>query len=163
MTPAAHAGRVFLGTESGRFLALDLATGSPAWTTKGPSKYVVTVPVVAFGRVFVGDRGIAGERVGAVNAFDEASGELVGSTEFGATGFSTPGVVADEGGGRRIISGFGRSVALFDATTGERAVEPDIVTGQNAFGSPTVVGDTIYFGNLDGHFYAHDLVTGALR
>lgn len=162
-TPAAHGGRVFLGTERGRFLAVELATGRPAWVKKGPSTYVVTRPVVAFGKVFVGDRGVAGLRTGAVNAFDVTNGDLVWSTEFGATGFSTPGVVVDESGGQRIVAGFGRSVALFDAKTGERATEPEIVTGQNAFGSPTVVGDTIYFGNLDGHLYAHDLVTGALR
>lgn len=162
-TPAAHGGRVFLGTERGRFLAVELATGRPAWVNKGPSSYVVTSPVVAFGKVFVGDRGVAGLRTGAVNAFDVANGDLAWSTEFGATGFSTPGVVVDDRGGQRIVAGFGQSVALFDVKTGERAAEPEIATGRNAFGSPTVVGDTIYFGNLDGHLYAHDLVTGALR
>lgn len=162
-TPAAHGGRVFLGTERGTFLALDLATGRPVWTRAGRAKYMVTVPVVAFGSVFVGDRGIEGERAGAVNAFDAASGELRWSTVFGATGFSTPGVVRGPAGGARIVAGFGRSVAFFDAETGERAAEPAIRTGPNAFGSPTVVGDTLYFGNLDGHLYAHDVATGALR
>jgi outer membrane protein assembly factor BamB len=163
MTPAALGDRVFLGTEHGRFLALDVATGQPAWTHEGQSKYSVTVPVVVSGKVIVGDRGIRGVRSGAVLAFDASSGKPLWSTEFGATGFSAPGVVVDPSGGTQIVAGFGRSVALFDVQTGARAAAPDIRTGANAFGSPTAVGDTIYFGNLDGRLYAHDAATGALR
>ena len=35
-------------------------------------------------------------------------------------------------------------------------------TGTNAFGSPTVVGDSLVFGNLDGTLYVHDLERGKL-
>jgi len=163
MTPAADGDRVYLGTASGRFLALAVETGESAWVHEGQADYLVTSPVVVSGRVFVGDRGVRGVRSGAVNAFDAKSGALLWSTEFGATGFSTPGVVRDASGAERLVAGFGRSVALFDTRTGARLAEPAIQTGANAFGSPTVIGDTICFGNLDGHFYAHDLVTGALR
>lgn len=50
-----------------------------------------------------------------------------------------------------------------DASTGEISPTPRIRTGANAFGSPTVVGETLYFGNLDGHLYAHDLKSGDLE
>jgi outer membrane protein assembly factor BamB len=163
MTPAAHGGRVFLGTEGGRFLALDAASGAIVWAHEGDSKYSVTAPVVAHGRVVCGDRGIQGHRSGAVHAFDPVTGAVLWSTVFGATGFSTPGVVEEAGQPPRIVAGFGRSVALFDLASGQRLAVPEIQTGQNAFGSPTQVGDTLCFGNLDGRFYVHDLATGALR
>ena len=158
MTPAVAAGKVFFGSSSGKFLALDLKTGGKAWTYEGQAQFGWTSPVAAFGKVFVGDRGIRNGRRGAINAFDQASGKLVWSTVFGATGLSTPGV-----GEGFIVAGFGRTVGKFDASTGEISPTPRIRTGANAFGSPTVVGETLYFGNLDGHLYAHDLKSGDLN
>ena len=164
MVPAAHNGSVFVGTKEGKFIALDIATGKTSWTHVGKAEFGWTDPIVAFDKVIVGDRGVPYEglvtmfssRRGAVNAFDIRTGEPLWSTRFGATGFSNPS--ATDG---HIVGGFGKTAALFDEKTGK--IVKRILTGRNPFGSPTVVGETFYFGNLDGHLYAHDIETGELK
>jgi outer membrane protein assembly factor BamB len=160
MAPASANGRVFFGTKTGIATALTLATGEVAWTTSTKAEFGWSDPVVAFEKVWMADRGRRDEeqRPGAVNAFDVATGRLVSSEVFGATGCSAPGVAGDA-----VFAGFGRRVAFFDAVNGRRRDTPSIRTGANAFGSPTLVGNTVYFGNLDGNFYAHDATTGALK
>lgn len=158
MTPATDGERVYVGTADGFVVGLDLHTGKEIWRYESGAEFGTTSPVVDRGVLFLADRGVRSGRKAACNAFDAATGKLLWSTQFGATGFSKPHPHGD-----RVWAGFGVRVASFDRRTGELDREHAIRTGSNAFGLPGVVGDVIAFGNLDGNFYVHDLATGALR
>jgi outer membrane protein assembly factor BamB len=157
MTPAADGKRVFVGTEAGRVVALELASGDIAWERQIGAQLGWSAPVVDAGTLFVADRGDDLRR-GALNALDAATGEPRWATVFGATGFSQPSPHEGE-----VWAGFGTTVARFDRKTGKLDREHAIHTGSNPFGRPAVVGDAIAFGNLDGSFYVHDRASGALR
>ena len=158
VVPAVANELVFFGTRGGAFMALDLRVGTERWRHVGEGHFGSTNPVAAGGKIFVGDRGIRGVRAGSIHCFDQLTGKKKWSRPFGATGLSTPGIMPGE-----ILVGYGRSVAAYDAQTGRRSRRPRIRCGPNAFGSPTLVGDTIYYGNLDGHLYAHDLESSELK
>ena len=158
MTPAVADGLVYVGTSRGMFQALNAETGEPEWTVEdGNGAFGWSNPLADGGAVYCADRGIKGERKGALHAFDGKTGEVLWTSPFGATGFSKPFATKDE-----IFAGFGRYVARFDRKTGEIDQSTLVRTSPNAFGSPTVVGKRIYFGNLDGHLYAHRLKGGKL-
>lgn len=158
MTPAVADGFVYFGTSKGAFHALSAETGEPEWTAEeGLGEFGWTHPVAEDGAVYCADRGIRGERKGALIAFDGKSGEILWSSPFGATGFSKPFVTKKE-----IIAGFGKYVARFDRKTGKIDEGTMVRTSPNAFGSPTAFGKRLYFGNLDGHLYAHRLKGGKL-
>lgn len=173
MTPAVSEGVVLVGTNRGVFQALDRDSGEPVWTVEELGEFGWTHPVARDGVVYVGDRGRrdgpgevgfnqstigrTGSRSGALHAFDVRTGDHRWGRTFGATGLSRP-FVAENG----VFAGFGRYVARFDLESGEIDEETPVFTGANAFGSPTVVGGRLYFGNLDGHLYVHDLTDGAL-
>jgi outer membrane protein assembly factor BamB len=173
MTPASDDQHVYVGTRAGSFHALARDTGEPVWTQEGHGPFGWTDPVVADGHVYVGDRGLGGSiqrgefgrdvrelespRGGALFAFEASSGRLLWGRSFGATGLSRPFVWKKE-----ILAGFGRFVGRFDRETGAIEASRSIRTGTNPFGSPTVVGERLYFGNLDGHLYVHDLASGKL-
>jgi len=150
VAPAISEGRVFLGSWDGRFFALSLKDGAPIWSFKGEDAFGWTDPVVAFGKVFVGDRG------GVVHAFGAADGREAWKRVSGATGLSDPGIFPGH-----ILVGFGRTVLTLDEARGI-ADRRRFRTGLNPFGSPTIVGKTLYFGNLDGNLYAFDYASETL-
>lgn len=174
MTPAVANGLVFAGTSTGVFQALDAATGEPAWTAEGFGPFAASNPIVRNGVVYVGDRGLDrgterapfnsstidldSSRSGALLAFDAETGEQRWGRTFGATGLSDPFVSK-----KAVFAGFGKVVAQFDRETGEIDKGSMVHTGRNPFGSPTVIGERLYFGNLDGHLYVHRLEGGALE
>src|SRR5580700_864243 len=77
---AAYNGKLYLGTLDGRLIALDAATGKPAWevrTTPEGTRYTITgAPRIVKGKVLIGNAG--GEMVvrGFVSAYDADSGKL---------------------------------------------------------------------------------------
>jgi outer membrane protein assembly factor BamB len=150
---------VLFGTWAGKFYAYDL-DGNELWCHRGAHPFGYSDPAVAFGKVFVGDRG------GVVNALDLYDGSLIWKYKSGSTGLSTPGI----GKGRNFVGtgcifvGFGKVVVILDEMTGEPDPKRRLFrTGLNPFGTPTLVGDTLYFGNLDGHLYAFDFNTGRYK
>ena len=146
MTPAIAGGNALFGAKDGRFHAVVMQNGQKVWTYQGERPFGWTDPVAAFGKVFVGDRG------GFINAIDLKKGTLVWSLESGATGLSTPGVFPGN-----LLVGFSRFVATIDVKKGKfDQSKQGFKTDSNPFGSPTRVGRTLYFGNLDGHLYAFD-------
>ena len=173
MTPAVDDERVYVGTLAGSFHALNLHDGQVLWTHESPSSFQISSPAVSRGVVYVGDRGVGessrsedfnascddveGDRAGALHAFDAVTGTHLWGRIFGVTGLSRPSPTEEY-----VLAGFGRSVARFDLATGEIDVPKIIRTGTNPFGSPTLIGDRIYFGNLDGSLYVHRLKSGNL-
>ncbi len=173
MIPACRMDRVFFGAEGGAFFALRLANGEEIWRVDTGGWLGRTHPVSLGGQVVFADRGSAATRPGQrpepgvvgrkgeLRSLSFLDGRELWKTGFGATGFSTPGV----GHGLRgwfLVGGYGTVVARFDFTTGMPDERHVVRTGRNAFGSPTVVGDSLVFGNLDGNLYVHDLETGVL-
>ncbi len=152
MTPALADGKVLFGAWNRKFYAYDL-DGNELWCHQGMHPFASSDPAVAFGKVFVGDRG------GVINALDLDDGSLIWKHECRASGLSTPGI-----GKGCIFVGFGRVVVILDERTGEPDPKQRLfTTGRNPFGTPTLVEDTLYFGNLDGHLYAFDFQTGRYK
>ncbi len=146
MTPAIADGKVLFGAYNSIFYALHIDSGEEIWTYEGDRPFGTNDPVVVKGKIFVGNRG------GVINALDLKKGTLLWKFETGVTGLSTPGIVPGN-----VIVGFSKFVGTLDQKTGK----PDpkrrsFKTKFNPFGSPTLVGDTLYFGNLDGHLYAYE-------
>jgi alcohol dehydrogenase (cytochrome c)/quinohemoprotein ethanol dehydrogenase len=78
---AAWKGRLYLGTLDGRLIALDAATGKPAWevVTIDPTQpYTITAaPRVIKGKVIIGNGGAEMGVRGYVSAYDAETGKLV--------------------------------------------------------------------------------------
>ena len=158
MVPASDGTRIFFGTTAGDVLALDAGTGKVMWKVTEPGTiFRSSSPVVIDGRVVIGDRGVRRQRRGRVHCYDAKSGKQAWAYDFGMTGLSTPGH-ADGA----LLLGYGRVLATVALADG-RPAAPPIPTGINAFGSPTLVGETIYFGNLDGNLYAYDRKSRRLK
>ena len=73
-------GRVFVGTQDGRLIALDAASGKPVWsvltTQPGDVRFISGAPRTFGGRVIIGHAGAdGGPTRGYVTAYDEASGK----------------------------------------------------------------------------------------
>jgi quinohemoprotein ethanol dehydrogenase len=78
---AAWGSRVFVGTLDGRLIALDRATGLPAWsvqTTDPSQRYTITgAPRVVAGKVIIGNGGGEMGVRGYVSAYDAADGKML--------------------------------------------------------------------------------------
>ncbi|MFT4027079.1 MAG: PQQ-dependent dehydrogenase, methanol/ethanol family [Novosphingobium sp.] len=72
-------GRVYVGTQDGRLVAIDAASGKPAWTTRtfGPDDpaYISGAPRVFDGKVLIGAGSTTGAMRGYVAAYDARSGK----------------------------------------------------------------------------------------
>ena len=158
MVPAAASGHVFVGAGDGRFLSINIETGTEAWSYEGEGQFGHTSPVFVDGMVVVGDRGVSGGRRGAVIALDAKTGQKKWETGFGATGLSTPGVTKGA-----VFAGFGKTVGFFNLKDGKLQSKPRIRCGANAFGSPTIIGKHLLYGHLDGNLYVHDAKSGKIE
>jgi RNA polymerase sigma-70 factor (ECF subfamily) len=164
--PACAGGRAFFGTEGGRFFAVDLRTGERVWQTDAGSPGW-SMPVVSGKRVLVADRGVAAwERGGGpsqgpepcyLHAFDAGSGRVLWRSELEG---SSLGLGLCPSG---LYGGFAGEVALFDLRSGKRHPRERIETDGRAAGAPAVVGESLVFGDLDGHLYVYELGTSNLR
>jgi quinohemoprotein ethanol dehydrogenase len=76
---AVREGRVYVGTLDGRLIALDAGTGKPVWsvsTLEGQRPYVITgAPLVAAGKVLIGNAGAEYGVRGYVTAYDARTGK----------------------------------------------------------------------------------------
>jgi outer membrane protein assembly factor BamB len=171
MIPCAEGKRVFVGTQAGFLLALDLDSGAEIWRIANDGIFGFANPVAARGLVLVADRGNRGRaqrddqtsgvrgstvdtstpRGAFMHAYDAKTGAERWRMELRATGCSTPGI-----GRTFAVAGFRDVVARFDIMTGQFGLWKWVPTGRNAFGSPTMVGDELVYGNLDGHLYVYD-------
>ena len=171
-TPAVQGNTAWIGTNGGKLIALDLATGKPRWQfeTKGP---IHASPAVADGLVFCNSYD------GNLYAIDAETGAKRWS--FSAPGerrFEAPGLHGasprtqtfwdpfDPFASRPAIangfvyfgSGNGNVYAL-DAATG--SLKWKFATGNVVHASPAIAGGNLYVGSFDSVLYALDAATGA--
>ncbi len=173
-SPTVHAGRIYVGSDDGKFYCLDLATGSEKWSFTTGS-LVRSSAAVSEGSVWFASFD------GNVYCLDADSGALrwkfatAGERKFSARGIhsylpktqdipdfwdlwqSSP-IVAE--GLVHIGSGDGNVYAL-DARTGEKKWA--FATGGVVHSSPALAGGLLYIGSFDRKLYALDARTGALR
>lgn len=129
-----HDGAVLFGSDDGNVYSVDAASGRQRWMMRTGGP-VASTPAVAGGKVFV----VSDD--GRLYALDAASGELLWK-------FATEGE------------------RLFEAR-GLHGFQPRTQTFADMFdvyrSSPVVAGGTVFFGSGDGHVYAVDAASGALR
>ena len=161
MTPAIADGRVLFGCVAGGVWAFELASGRQLWHLAGREHYGYSNPVVSGTKLVLADRGInyAGQpgRTGLLHGIDTARGKILWSLPYGKHRISTPGVANN-----RIVLGTHKRVFLVDSSLGKEVL-PRITIESGAFGTPAIVGSTLYFGTDGGYLHARDLRTGSLK
>jgi len=161
LTPAIAKGRVFFGSVGGNAWAVELTSGKQLWKLTTRTGFGWSNPVVAGGTLYFADRGvqIAGEPTtsGRLNAIDPGSGRIQWRTDYGKNWSGTPAT-----DGKRVVLGTIRKVMQFERKTG-REPQPPIALDQWSFGTPAIVGKTLYFGTSDGYLHARDLRTSDLK
>lgn len=142
-TPAVQGGIVYVGTsDSSRFMALDAKSGRLRFNfdVKG---YVFSSAALAGGRVYFGSHN------GRLYALDAKDGRLAWTFQVEASKQDPLRVLNPDGSFDR--NGFAPVFGDF------RDMYIDLYRFRSIGGilsSPTVVGDIIYVGSLDGHLYA---------
>ena len=139
----------------GLVVALDARTGSLVWKhTIGPSE---TSPLVAHGRVYVGDW------TGRVYALSAKTGKEVWDY---ATGGQVKGAVALTGN-RLFVGSYDHHLYALDARTGTliwRSASQDRLGGRGTFYStPATAYGRVYIGSTDGKVYSYGAASGDIR
>jgi len=133
-SPVWHQGTVFFGSDDGQLYAVDAASGRQRWMLRTGGP-VASTPAVAAGRVY------AVSYRGGLHAVDAASGALLWK-------FTTPGERRFEARG----------------LNGQQPLAQTFADPYDVYlSSPLVVQGTVFFGSGDGHLYAVDAASGALR
>jgi outer membrane protein assembly factor BamB len=146
--PALVNGILYFGDYSGRAYALHANTGHQLWAVStngtafgfGSGNFYAT-PAVAFGRVYMGNTD------GRVYSFAAHTGQLAWATATGAYVYSSAAVEDVPGLGPTVYLGsYDGYFYAFDARSG--AVRWRHFAGGKISGSPTIVGNVIYYSNL---------------
>jgi outer membrane protein assembly factor BamB len=174
MAPASDGKRVFVGTDRGIFYCLALEGGAVLWSRSSPGGFGASAPVVVGERVLVADVGARfafgqhdeletaalGPQAGRLLAFAVGNGGQQWAVPI--SGYR----VSDLGLGPRqsyLVVGQGAEIGRFDLGSGKRDEAHHVETEPLSFGSPTVVGDSLVFGDMDGLLCVHELDSGKLR
>ena len=158
---------LYAGTNGSNFGAVDLATGKSLWSHSGGHQ---NRQFMSFTRA--GDLAyVPGSMTGTVMAWDPVRGRtkwhepIWPEQRLPINNGGTPGyeVYADlaVAHGRVYAASNDGTLRTFDADTGKRGWMFE--TGSPIQSSPSVAGQTIYFGCWDGNVYAVDALTGELR
>lgn len=157
----ARARSLFVGTDDGRLLALEVSTGETSWefATEGPIRAQPTVD---------GDRVLVHSDDGHLYALDTGIGaelwraptSAVERIAHGAEGsryndHSSSAVVA---GGSVYVGAFDGSVVALEGETGKELWR--FRAGDTVAGTPSVTEGRVFFGSFDNHVYALDAETG---
>jgi outer membrane protein assembly factor BamB len=146
--PALANGVLYFGDYGGHVYAVRAGDGHLLWSvgTSGTrfglgSGNFYSTPAVAFGRVYLGNTD------GRVYSFAAHSGKLAWATGTGAYVYSSAAVADIRGVGPTVyIGSYDGSFYAFDARSG--AKRWSYSAGGRISGSPTIVGDVVYFSNL---------------
>jgi outer membrane protein assembly factor BamB len=159
--PAYADGNLYFGDYAGRAYALRARTGHQVWavSTNGAhfgfgSGNFYSTPAVSFGRVYMGNTD------GRVYSFAQRSGELAWATGTGAYVYSSAAVAEVPKLGPTVYLGsYDGNFYAFNAQSG--ATRWEHAAGGRISGSPTIVGNVVYYSNLGSKTTAGlDLRTG---
>jgi len=150
-SPVVAEGKVFIGTSSGNFYALDLATGQAIWTFDAGSP-VSTSPAFQNGLVFFGT-----ENPGKIYAVDSGTGlaKWLHQVPTGASVYSSPAVVND----KVIVGSSDGNLLCLDQWEGQVLWTTHVGSGN--ISSPAVENGTVFVTSSIG-VEAVDLLTGTL-
>ena len=151
-TPFLTDNTLYVGSYTGKILALDAATGAKRWefTTGGP---IIGRPIVAQGVV------LAGSSDGKLYALNAENGEPRWAPfKAEAAIWGSPAVAE----GKVFFGTLGHRFYALNLSDGTLAWEPFQTKGAVA-STPVVVEGTVYFGASDSAFYALDAATGQPR
>ena len=158
-SPAYADGRLYVGSWDGKLYALDAKTGAQVWAFQAGVDPLMhnqqgfqSSPAVVGGVVY------SGCRDGHVYAVDAATGrELWNHVTNGSWVNSSPAVSA---GQVHVATSDSALYKVLDATTGQLLREHGVQA--YVFGSPTIAGDVVLLGVLNGVLQARDKASGAL-
>ncbi len=145
--PAIDQGIIYVGDYGGQLSAVRLQDGSVKWQTGtsggafGRTGRIYATAAVAFGRVYVGSLD------GRMYSFEKETGKLAWSKSTG--GYVYGAAIAADTSKTRPTVYFGSYDGNFyalDARSGSTRWQRDI--GTHISGAPTLVGDTVYVGEL---------------
>jgi outer membrane protein assembly factor BamB len=150
-SPAAANGKVFDGTSSGKFYALDLTTGDIVWTFDAGSP-ISSSPAFQGGVVFFGT-----ENPGKIYAVDADTGIIkwLYDVPSGAAVYSSPAVVE----GKVIVGSSDGNLLCLDQEEGHVLWRTHV--GSGYLSSAAIQNDTAFVASTFG-VYAVDLSTGTL-
>jgi outer membrane protein assembly factor BamB len=159
-SPALYDDTLYVGNDGLKnihFYAFDPKDGSVRW--KFPvKKQIFSSPAVDGGVVFVHVRD------DHIYALDSQSGALIWKTpspspqRFWDPVFMDPSKSSPAVDGKRVYVGIHRDLTALDRRTG--TVLWKTATGRKVDSTPLIVGETIYVGSDDKHFYAFEAATG---
>ena len=159
--PVVAYGRLYVGTNNGRFLAIERETGEIAWQ-KDFGLCTAASPVVGDGVVYQGlmdpspCREHDQDAPGFIAAMDAETGEELWRFRAGVVE-SSPLLVE----GVLYFGSWDKKMYAIDAET--RRVRWTFETGDKIKSAPAYARGTVYFGSYDGKVYAVDARSGELR
>jgi outer membrane protein assembly factor BamB len=157
--PVVADGQVYIGDLDGRFHALDLATGEPAWTRQIEDAGFTSAAAIA------ADPGlplVVGDDLGIVRGLDRATGET--RWEYATEGEISggPAILAGAGGPRLLVGSQDASLSCLDLATGRLLWKHSIADQIRC--APTVArtpeGDRVFLAGCDGRLHVIDAATG---
>jgi outer membrane protein assembly factor BamB len=146
--PALANGTLYFGDYAGKVHAVQARTGQQVWSVGtsgtrfgfGSGRFYSTA-AVAFGRVYLGNTD------SRVYSFAARTGELAWATGTGAYVYGSPAVAVTPGLGPTVYVGsYDGNFYAFDARSG--SVRWRYSAGVKISGSATIVGNVVYFSNL---------------
>ncbi len=145
-SPTYHDGKLYFGNYGGDVQAVRASDGKLVWKS-GAARGLVrsgnfyATAAVAFGRVYLGNTD------GRVYSFAASSGKLAWAHQTGGYVYSSSAVDNVAGGGPTVFVGsYDGTFYALDARSG--SVRWKHRAGGRISGSPTIVGQTVYFANL---------------
>ena len=159
--PVIAAGQLFVGTNKGRFMAIEAESGKINWE-KDFGLCIAASPAVADELVYVAlmdpwpCRNHDESAPGYIVALDPDTGAERWRFEAGVT--ETSPLVVD---GTLYFGSWDRRIYALDAETGEERWS--YATGDQVKSAIALRGDTVYAGSYDGRMYALDAETGEER
>ena len=157
-------GTAFLGDNSGKIYAVDLATGHVRWTQKADG-YVYTPLAASAGKVFATVQGGASGTASLV-AMNQSDGSVAWRVAQRGENFVTAPAV----GGGAVVAGFAlvtsggvssTVVRAIDAASGVTRWSSTTGTIPTPIGAPAVTSDAVIAFDASGQAYRFDLRTGA--
>jgi outer membrane protein assembly factor BamB len=142
-------GKLYFGDYAGRVYAIRQRDGSRAWSTgTSGARFGLSsgnfygTPAVAYGRVYLGNTD------GNVYSFSSLNGKLAWRKKTGGFVYSSPAIAHVPGGRPTVyIGSYDKKLYALHARDG-RVLWSHKVTGRIS-GAPTVIGDIVYFSELD--------------